>query len=148
MAWEFTRMDGAAGTKRRAFIATASVAAVGVATIYDAPVALLMVLVATILIVVADQIAKRPGFHLVQGAIPYVAVPAVSLIFVMDKGSWQTMFWFLAVVWMTDIGAYFVGRTLKGPKLAPQYQPQQNMVGGGRRFDHRHLHRFGMVDGD
>jgi phosphatidate cytidylyltransferase len=129
MAWEFTRMDGEGGVKRRAFIALASVASVALATVYDAPVALLLVLVTTIVVVVADQIAKRPGFHLVQGAIPYVAVPAVSLIFVMAKGDWQTMFWFLAVVWMTDIGAYFVGRTLKGPKLAPAISPNKTWSG-------------------
>ncbi|MBL8645166.1 MAG: phosphatidate cytidylyltransferase, partial [Rhodospirillaceae bacterium] len=129
MAWEFTRMDGEGGIKRRAFIALASVAAVALTVTHGAPFALLMVLVATIVVVVADQVAQRPGFHLVQGAIPYVAVPAVSLVFLLAKGDWQTVFWFLAVVWLTDIGAYIVGRALKGPKLAPTISPNKTWSG-------------------
>lgn len=128
MAWEFTRMDGEGGAKRRGLIAVASVGAVVAASLVNAPVALLIVLVTTIAVLIADQVAGRKGFHVVQGAIPYVAVPAISLVIVATHG-WETMFWFLAVVWMTDIGAYAFGRMIGGPKLAPSISPNKTWSG-------------------
>jgi phosphatidate cytidylyltransferase len=37
--------------------------------------------------------------------------------------------WLFAVVWLTDIGAYFVGRTLGGPKLWPSVSPKKTWSG-------------------
>ena len=42
--------------------------------------------------------------------------------------------WLLLVVWATDSGAFFVGRTLKGPRLAPRLSPKKTWsgaIGGG-----------------
>ena len=37
--------------------------------------------------------------------------------------------WLVAVVWATDTGAYLVGRTLGGPKLAPSISPGETWAG-------------------
>ena len=37
--------------------------------------------------------------------------------------------WLLLVVWATDSGAYFVGRTLKGPRLWPKLSPKKTWSG-------------------
>ncbi len=37
--------------------------------------------------------------------------------------------WLFAVVWLTDIGAYFAGRTLGGPKLWPRISPKKTWSG-------------------
>ena len=37
--------------------------------------------------------------------------------------------WLFAVVWITDIGAYFAGRTLGGPKLWPRVSPKKTWSG-------------------
>jgi phosphatidate cytidylyltransferase len=34
-----------------------------------------------------------------------------------------------AIVWTTDIGAYFVGRAIGGPKLVPQVSPNKTWAG-------------------
>jgi phosphatidate cytidylyltransferase len=39
------------------------------------------------------------------------------------------LFWLLAVVWATDIGAYFAGRGIGGPKLAPKVSPNKTWAG-------------------
>lgn len=39
--------------------------------------------------------------------------------------------WLLAVVWATDIAAYFAGRTIGGPKLAPRVSPSKTWAGLG-----------------
>ena len=129
MSWEFTRMDGEEGAKRRVLIAAACVAAVLAMSVDGVNITWVIVLVATITVVVADQVAGRPGLNMVQWAVPYVAVPAVSLIYVSAIGGWVSMFWLLAVVWLTDIGAYFFGRAIGGPKLAPANSPNKTWAG-------------------
>ncbi|MFQ6017221.1 MAG: phosphatidate cytidylyltransferase [Kiloniellaceae bacterium] len=39
------------------------------------------------------------------------------------------VFWLVAVVWATDIGAYFAGRGLGGPRLAPSISPNKTWSG-------------------
>lgn len=44
----------------------------------------------------------------------------------------QSAIWVLglfAIIWTTDISAYLVGKTLKGPKLAPRYSPNKTISG-------------------
>jgi phosphatidate cytidylyltransferase len=40
-----------------------------------------------------------------------------------------TIFWLFAVVWAADIGAYFTGRAIGGPKLAPRISPGKTWSG-------------------
>jgi phosphatidate cytidylyltransferase len=37
--------------------------------------------------------------------------------------------WVFIVVWSTDIGAYFAGRAIGGPKLAPSISPKKTLAG-------------------
>jgi phosphatidate cytidylyltransferase len=129
MALEFTRMDGKEGMKRRLLIGVSAVAAVAVMTLgYPLP-AVLIVLLATGLLIAADQIAGRKGLYIVQIAVIYAAIPAVSLLYVMQVGGSRSIFWLLAVVWATDIGAYAFGRMIGGPKLAPSVSPNKTWSG-------------------
>jgi phosphatidate cytidylyltransferase len=129
MSWEFTRMDGAEGAKRRFLISAASVAAVAAISFGAEAAALGIIIVASLAVIVADQMAGRFGWNVVQGAVPYVAIPAVALIYILAVGGHQTMFWLLAVVWLTDIGAYACGRLIGGPKLWPAISPNKTWAG-------------------
>jgi phosphatidate cytidylyltransferase len=48
----------------------------------------------------------------------------------------QAVLWLYAVVWLTDIAAYFAGRFIGGPKLAPAISPKKTWSGaiGGTLF--------------
>jgi phosphatidate cytidylyltransferase len=57
-----------------------------------------------------------------------VALPVVILRSLPDHGLALT-FWLYAVVWTTDIGAFFIGRRLGGPKLWPRISPRKTWSG-------------------
>ena len=66
-------------------------------------------------------------FAMAWGTI-YVGIPAFALLAL----SWvwdMLIFWVFVVTWATDILAYFVGRTLGGPKLAPRISPNKTWSG-------------------
>ena len=129
MAWEFSTMDGRDGAKRRIFAVLAAAAAVGTTALFGFVAGLIVITATTIAKVVSDQAAGRSGFSLVQAAIPYVALPAITLLFVYTSGGVDSIYWVLAVVWGTDIGAYAFGRIIGGPKLAPSISPKKTWAG-------------------
>ena len=49
---------------------------------------------------------------MVQVAPIYAALPALALLYVMGMGGHVSVFWLLAIVWATDIGAYACGRLI------------------------------------
>ena len=60
----------------------------------------------------------------------YVLVPIGALLYLRlapDGAFW--VLWTLAVVWATDIGAFFAGRIIGGPKLAPIFSPKKTWAG-------------------
>jgi phosphatidate cytidylyltransferase len=61
----------------------------------------------------------------------WVALPCISLLWLarQEAGGRATLLWLLGVVWATDIGAYGVGRSLGGPRLAPRWSPRKTWTG-------------------
>lgn len=58
----------------------------------------------------------------IAGLVPVLArgVPGIGLVLIV---------WMFAVVWTTDIAAYFVGRAIGGPKLWPRVSPNKTWAG-------------------
>ncbi|MBU6357004.1 MAG: phosphatidate cytidylyltransferase [Rhodospirillales bacterium] len=72
--------------------------------------------------------AARPRFLL--AGVVYAAVPGAALAWLRDRpGGLIDVLFLLVVVWMTDIGAYAVGRLAGGPKLAPAISPGKTVSG-------------------
>ena len=61
----------------------------------------------------------------------YALVPALSLLWIRDRApqGLEFLFWIFIVTWTTDIGAYFAGRAIGGPKLAPSISPNKTIAG-------------------
>ncbi len=78
-------------------------------------------------VLAAASLSPRLGAGLL-----YAGLPTTGLIYLRDQphGLWLAL-WTLAVVWATDIGAYFAGRVIGGAKLAPSISPNKTWSGLG-----------------
>jgi phosphatidate cytidylyltransferase len=67
----------------------------------------------------------------VASGIPYAGALGVAPIVLRSDGEngFLAMIFLFAVVWATDIVAYFVGRVVGGPKLMPQVSPKKTWSG-------------------
>jgi phosphatidate cytidylyltransferase len=110
----------------------------GVALIFATPAwpdknGFLLLLLGYGVVFVAHQLTRppRPSIILMIGgycaAYTIVAVPCL-LLFRVSYGL-PLMLWMYAVVWGTDTAAYFIGKTLKGRKLAPFISPGKTRSG-------------------
>ncbi|EJF88631.1 phosphatidate cytidylyltransferase [Bartonella tamiae] len=67
----------------------------------------------------------------ISGGFLYACLPAVSLAYIRgdEPFGFGAIIFLFAVVWGTDIAAYFNGRALGGPKLAPRFSPNKTWSG-------------------
>lgn len=65
------------------------------------------------------------------GGVVYIALPCVAMIWLRGdaEAGRDAVFWLLAVVWGMDIGAFAVGKTVGGPRLAPAISPKKTWSG-------------------
>ena len=100
------------------------------------PFAILVAAVATIMYVEWSRIVARWGFEWKLFGFAYCLLPAVALLWIRERAEFQgigesfdLLIWVFLVVWATDIGAYFAGRAIGGPKLAPSISPNKTVAG-------------------
>jgi phosphatidate cytidylyltransferase len=61
----------------------------------------------------------------------YIGLPMMAFVLLREDASlglWAVLWCFL-IVWAADICAYFAGRTIGGPKLAPRLSPKKTWAG-------------------
>jgi phosphatidate cytidylyltransferase len=137
MLWELHRM--VTGDDRRtapalAALAVAGAAAVVAAGAVGAPAAFACLALGGMLAIVLDQ---RWGGWLAAGLV-YMGAAMCALIVFRARGleGALVILWLVLIVVAADVGAYFVGRTLGGPRLWRRVSPGKTWAGaiGGLAF--------------
>ena len=83
-------------------------------------------------LIVSEWIALTRGHPLMRAlALAYSMAAIVALLWLRHQpaAGRETILWLVACVWATDIGAYVVGRTAGGAKLAPRISPGKTWSG-------------------
>lgn len=80
--------------------------------------------------IVRNEQPVRALKWLVLGVL-YVGLPIVALAYLRDAAGFYWVLWTFLVVWATDVGGYFAGRTIGGPKLVPKISPKKTWAGLG-----------------
>lgn len=63
----------------------------------------------------------------------YVALPTLAFVLLRTDPVWGVwaIIWVMVIVWSADTLAYFAGRIIGGPKLAPRISPKKTWAGLG-----------------
>jgi phosphatidate cytidylyltransferase len=135
MAWEWTRLWSggrygvAGGATSGIFLAVVLLA------FRDQPGwALATCLAGAMLAYAAGRLADAaPRAAWAAFGICYLGPALVALIWLRGHGSEgeRTMLWLLLTVVVTDTGAFFAGRLIGGPRLAPRISPKKTWAGLG-----------------
>lgn len=80
---------------------------------------------------VLAQFQGRPTSLWTYLGVPYAAIPGAAFVLLRADESMGLLaiLWLLSIVWAADTCAYFVGRILGGPKLAPVISPKKTWSG-------------------
>ena len=117
----------------------AAIAGMLIALCYSKPlIGILFAIVFWLLSVVWARRDDEKAFPWAYYGVPYLVLPMAALFMLRTDPTYGLMatIWLIAVIWATDIGAYFAGRIIGGPKLAPRFSPKKTWAGlvGGAMF--------------
>lgn len=131
MFYEWSAMSRGEGGVRHHLVAAICLAAVliGVVIGYPATGLLVLLAVSVALSIVENKLAGQGMW--VPAGLAYAGLSGLSLAFLRgdDHAGLLAILFLFVVVWATDICAYFVGRSLGGPKLAPSISPGKTQSG-------------------
>ncbi len=132
LAWEWAALCDIAAPRPAGLTVIAAIgAAVACGAIREYEIAGWLVAVGAMAAAVA---ASREGAERSFWAgfgVVYLAVPCLGLLWLRQfpSAGLALVFWLLFVVWATDTAAYFAGRAIGGPKLAPAISPKKTWSG-------------------
>ena len=93
--------------------------------------AVLVALAACVMFYEWRRIVAGWGFGWQVAGFVYALVPALALLWIRERSpvGLELLLWVFITTWSVDIGAYFAGRTIGGPRLAPAISPNKTWAG-------------------
>ncbi len=129
IVWEWQRMVGGNHPRARLLF---GVLFVVLAADRMVDLALDFALFLTLLGCAVTALLAGPGKRVWNAAgVAYAAalILSVALLRLSVFYGWQSIIWLFAVVWVTDVMAFFGGRLIGGPKLWPRVSPKKTWSG-------------------
>lgn len=138
MSWEWVRLVAPLGHSWWSSVAAACTGLValiaGLSGSLEHPLyaSIVLAILFSGIAVVGRQRRERAASLLLwlPGAVVWPSIFLITATYIRqsDDGL-ATAIWLCAVVWGTDIGAYLIGRTVGGPRLAPRLSPGKTWSG-------------------
>lgn len=127
--WEWTSLVAGADRPFVLMTGAATLALALALVVSGLPVAAVIVLAIGTLAAASLAPAERRLW--IAGGIPYAGALGLAPILLRsdDEDGFLSVVFLFAVVWTTDIAAYFIGRAAGGPKLVPQVSPNKTWSG-------------------
>lgn len=126
LAWEWSKLvHGRLGPAGRIILAGALV--LPLAGWLEPLRGVVLIVMTTLLAAIARPLPGRSRLWMPLGAL-YILLPQFALITLREQGR-GALLWALMLVWATDSAAYFSGRLIGGPKLAPRVSPNKTWAG-------------------
>jgi phosphatidate cytidylyltransferase len=127
--WEWQRLVGGSRLAERVAAGGLMVALAGLFALHDSTLGVIGALVLGAA-AVGCLTGRREGAWAAAGALYAGAlVASVVLLRISPRFGLASILWLFAVVWGTDIAAYFAGRLVGGPRLWPSVSPGKTWSG-------------------
>ncbi len=132
LAWEWTRLCGGGRFGWTGMLNAVVVMAVVLAAAFGSPIigaGLILAGIAGDYLIARGSGRDHPRW--IAAGIAYIGLPCIALVWLrgLEPGGQSIVLWLLLVVWATDIGAFFAGRLIGGPRLAPRVSPKKTWAG-------------------
>lgn len=132
LAWEWTRLCGGGRFGwTGALQAVAVVAVVTSAWVFTPAVGVALIAAGCLGDYIAARVSGRVHPRWIAAGTVYIGVPCIAIVWVRggEPAGQAIILWLMLTVWATDTGAYFAGRLVGGPKLAPRLSPKKTWAG-------------------
>ncbi len=137
MAWEWVSIVHGGSEKQFAIHACATLCAAFLPQAEGLDAASGAILVLWIVSAIASVMQSGEGSIWSYFGVFYLSLPLLAMVLLRVDAQFGTaaILWCVLIVWAADIFAYFAGRIIGGPKLAPTISPKKTWAGlGGAVF--------------